>query len=612
MENERNGQKPWEVVGDTLHLGYTTLSGCRSEAPGYENQLEYLIVDVVPDFEPQISFAELGDENAKVFMFVGERQSGKSSQINALLSYLIDADPTKDSRRISLVDQRSKIGQLKQSTEFITVYRIRPLTRKFKGNTFYLVDTPGFQQNAAHAKFMHKSFSNLFHCLQKVNAIVLVCQAKSFDNVAMQKLTDTLFDFITVTVRDKCMMSIMPFKNQSDCQNLQKQLEKLKWPLPQESTLKINITNEPFWQGTPDTQPKILNMLLSREDVSTNVKLQKFHNRNELVQNASEVESQLFDFVGESLDKLFTIQAISEAVDNPPERPIQVRKSITKFNYLPGGNNTTLCIDCNHMCHDVCKIANHEEKFRCNAMNGTENCTKCDGKCHWTRHKNSRFLIQTKTHTETYSKEEFFRQSEDKTKTFEGATVKTLDRFVDTHRNVLRRIDLLVTIAEEIEKKSIRGDCSAFEEFLDRFLKTTKAQGASEEQLEFLQAVQVSSLEENNNSGTSESAAIRSISTTILQDIRKVLERRSQMSIQNRAQEKAEIVELLQNIKEVVASHAQTHSDSSESGAFHRIGAMLQNSDMRPSNEKILIDLLKHILESGNVNWSEMSRSQSW
>ena len=102
-----------------------------------------MIVDVAPEFLPDIEASSLDNSNeSKVIMFVGETGSGKTTQINAFISYLLGGD-LQDKKRILVIDDRNS-DQANSITRYITIYRIRPISELFEGKTFYIIDTPGY------------------------------------------------------------------------------------------------------------------------------------------------------------------------------------------------------------------------------------------------------------------------------------------------------------------------------------------------------------------------------------------------------------------------------------------------------------------------------------
>ena len=124
-----DGKKPWELTKDTLFLGFQTHSIQKCTAEGYEDDIAVLIVDVVSEYEPEISTAHPEDEKARIIMFVGETGSGKTTQINAFVSFLLGGD-LMDSHHILLIDDRN-LDQTQSINRYITVYRVRFWSDRF-------------------------------------------------------------------------------------------------------------------------------------------------------------------------------------------------------------------------------------------------------------------------------------------------------------------------------------------------------------------------------------------------------------------------------------------------------------------------------------------------
>ncbi|KAK3588166.1 hypothetical protein CHS0354_012231 [Potamilus streckersoni] len=71
-------------------------------------------------------------------------------------------------------------------------------------------------------------------------------------------------------------------------------------------------------------------------------------------------------------------------------KEIQQRKVDTK-----PGRCVTNCFVCSFTCHLDCKYTDDKDKKECSAMGPDGYCTKCTGKCHWTKHKNRSFYYET-------------------------------------------------------------------------------------------------------------------------------------------------------------------------------------------------------------------------
>ncbi|KLU92299.1 hypothetical protein MAPG_11245 [Magnaporthiopsis poae ATCC 64411] len=98
----------------------------------FSSEVAVRIVDVAADFRPEIKAAPIGDSNKTlVVVFAGTSGHGKSTEINAFISYLLGGE-VDDSARILAIDDRGA-PQSGSVTQMVTCYRIRPLSSLFQG-----------------------------------------------------------------------------------------------------------------------------------------------------------------------------------------------------------------------------------------------------------------------------------------------------------------------------------------------------------------------------------------------------------------------------------------------------------------------------------------------
>ena len=315
----RRGQQPWERVGgkkawdlteDTLFLGFKT-SVCRTCSTGdYFDELAVLIVDVVPEYAPEIPAAEPTDDNARM-MFVGETGSGKTTQINAFISFLLGGE-LSDSHRILLIDDRN-LDRTKSINRYITVYRIRPLAESFNNNTFYVIDTPGYgDTESLHTgldrdKFITASMEVMFNTLPKMNTIVLTSKSGlTRASVGITAAVTNIFQLFAKNVR-QCLRTILTFSDVGTSPAIEV-LNSLGWPSDSASLVEVNNSafriagadnyKDPkvrsWWKLSMEGQQEVLRMLGSMDPVPTAQSAQVIHDRISLSDTCTIVEIKYF------------------------------------------------------------------------------------------------------------------------------------------------------------------------------------------------------------------------------------------------------------------------------------------------------------------------------
>ena len=85
----------WQLASDgkSLYLGNVTIA--EQNIPEFPDKTAVRFVDVVPQFKPEIlPHHTTNSENCKVIVFTGASGHGKSTQINAFISYLLGGGKT--------------------------------------------------------------------------------------------------------------------------------------------------------------------------------------------------------------------------------------------------------------------------------------------------------------------------------------------------------------------------------------------------------------------------------------------------------------------------------------------------------------------------------------
>ena len=362
-----NGRKPWDLTNDTLFLGFRTAEVRRCTTAGYKNEIAVVIVDVVPDYAPEIIPSKPEAEDSCIIMFVGETGSGKTTQINAFVSFLCGGD-LNDSHRILLVDDRN-LDQSKSITRYITVYRIRPLAESFCRKTFYIIDTPGYgdteslERGLDRDQFITASMGVMFETLPKINTIVLAC--KSDETRATAGITAVVTNIFQLFAKNvhHCLRTILTFSNVGTSPAISV-LKSLEWPV--DSTTLVEVNNSAFriagaenskdpkvrswWKLSMEGQLEVAKMLRSMEAVPTAQSAQVTHNRISLSETCTLVEKQVLRTANDTANLLRNLDAISNAIGASPGEKVEVKSTDVQPKPVANGKHTTLCTNCNYTC----------------------------------------------------------------------------------------------------------------------------------------------------------------------------------------------------------------------------------------------------------------------
>ena len=209
------GDKPWTLDDATrsLFLGHAVVAERRCTDQAYKDRLAVRIVDVAPEFRPELAPHAITDTlNTKVIVFAGTTGHGKSTEINALFSYLVGGG-LEDEARMMLIDDR-KATQSGSVTQIITCFRIRPLSPLFEGKTLLIVDTPGFgdTRGLAHDKFITAAMHAFFKTVTHVNSIVFTCRANEVRTNTLEPVSAYVYSLFSKNVRG-CLYTVYTFSD---------------------------------------------------------------------------------------------------------------------------------------------------------------------------------------------------------------------------------------------------------------------------------------------------------------------------------------------------------------------------------------------------------------
>ena len=100
------------------------------------------------------------------------------------------------------------------------------------------------------------------------------------------------------------------------------------------------------------------------------------------------------------------------------------------FSYVSKFFSTYLSV-CNYTCHEVCVFGDDKDKIKCSAIDQeTGNCRICKKKCPWDKHKNAKFIIQSRQVTQYVVPEELVKHWNFNTNSLEGAALDAMKEYI--------------------------------------------------------------------------------------------------------------------------------------------------------------------------------------
>ncbi len=425
-------------------------------------------------------------------VFAGSSGHGKSTQINAFVSYMLGGE-TDDFARIMVVDDRGA-NQAQSVTQYVTCYRIRPLSSLFKGKTVLIVDTPGYGDARGFERdaFVTAAISVFFNTVEHVNAIVFTCRANEARTTFLSPVSTYVFSLFAKDVKS-CLRTIYTFSD-AGVPLARGALRELRWPVENgevevnNAAFTIELDNRnaqkvrDWWLMSVKGQFRVLQMLLRRSPVPTAASASVTENRLILEQRCEIVEKKIFRTANDAQNLIANLGALANAVGAAPGEKIWVEQHVSKKKPVEGGNATTLCLECNHTCHEVCAYKDNAEKRNCIAMTDGR-CTICRGHCSWEKHENAQHIIVTEKQSEWVVPDDLIKRWNDNSNTLEGALLDAMDAYLRLQEELRNDIVFLAQLTAKLMDKALLHDPAALLKYIETLIQSARARGAPPEQI---------------------------------------------------------------------------------------------------------------------------------
>ncbi|KAF3062915.1 hypothetical protein CFAM422_010440 [Trichoderma lentiforme] len=465
-------RKPWELDESaglsTLFLGLKTRVERRCAEFPFEEKLAVKIVDVAPEYEPELLPSDIHDSNKTIVaVFTGTSGHGKSTEINAFISYLLGGE-ADDAARIMVIDDRGA-KQEQSVTKYVTCYQVRPHSPRFGGKTFLIVDTPGYgdSRGIAGDKFVTVAMSMFFETVRHINAIILVCRAHETRIGPPSPVATYILSLFAKDV-ESCLRTIYTFTGPGE-PLARGALQALQWPVENgeievnNAAFKIQLDAEHsykdrhWWRLSDPAQFQVKHMLLGMAAIPTAASAGVTKNRRRLEQRCKLAEKKI---------------------------PITAEKARigAVLREVPKGKATTLCLDCNTTCHEICGLSDDNDKNRCIAIDDGA-CTICRKHCHGSRHKNARFIIDFEMHREQVVLKDLIQSWNQNTSTHEGVLLSAIETYLELQKELRDDIVVLAELTSKLMQTALLHDPTALITYIETLIQSARARGASPQQL---------------------------------------------------------------------------------------------------------------------------------
>lgn len=153
-----------------------------------------------------------------------------------------------------------------------------------------------------------------------------------------------------------------------------------------------------FWEMGCNSFQSFFDQLSHFETKSLSQTKDVLEEREQLKKVIASILSQVkagLSKLGELRDQLEIFKKHKDDIENNKDFEYEVEETIQILVDLPPGQHVTNCLQCNITCHENCTIAD-DEKSECWAMTNGR-CRICFGKCIWSVHKNTPYVIKYST-----------------------------------------------------------------------------------------------------------------------------------------------------------------------------------------------------------------------
>jgi len=614
LSRSRQGAKPWDlnesVSKKTLFLGFTVQADHVCTDSRFRGQLAVRIVDVAAEFEPDILAAPTQDRDKTIVaVFAGCSGHGKSTEINAFVSYLLGGD-IDDSARIMVIDDRGDHGA-RSVTQYVTCYRIRPFSSLFHGKTLLIVDTPGYGDTRGIERdaFVTAAMSEFFKTIEHVNAIIFTCRSNEARTTLLSPVSAYVFSLFAKDVKS-CLRTIYTFSD-AGAPLTRTALRELEWPVENGEVevnnaafaVELDVTNDDkvrdWWLMSVKGQYQVMNMLLRRPAVPTAASASVTSDRLDLERKCELAEKKIFRTANEARNIIANLTALANAVGAAPGDKILVENDRSVEKALPPGQATTLCLSCNQTCHEYCQIKDDGEKSKCCAMTTDGKCAICKGRCHWSEHRNATYVIVIVKEKQYVVPEDLIKRWNSNNNTLEGSLLSAIGAYLDRQEDLRKDILTLAKLTAKLMDTALLHDQTAIIKYIDMVIQNARTRGEFPEQLTQLTTAKNTLLlalkvKEQGVEATRDSRIL----LQVLSSVKVEMSRRKELEPRERAQEEEKPCSLYNDLleklpDEIVKKAPGPLRKDSFLGLY--LGARY------PDNLRAIVKLVQVVLKDGGV-----------
>ena len=428
------------------------------------------------------------DDMAKV-LIMGETGSGKSTLINYLTNYFRDgsldnlkvAIPSKHRMKITEEFIHSEKASSDPSVSQTQVCRQYLFKDIHHGNKEYLfLDTPGFG-DVNGLKQDEINIKNIIDAVTNLDGLSIVVLVVNGTNIRLTSNIRVVLHQLSSNFPDVILESVIVVLTNVQYHTVNFDLYNLKldgniYPMYMQnsafSSPKASWTSvsKPKLQEDWDNSMNEIQRMITIIDKFQSMSVEPF---NMMVQSRNKIKSSLHDarlHSSQILQMQDEIHAYEERVkqcdDDKDKFKHFTRKVQERSVKVPAKYHSTICSNCNYVCHDGCHLQETtkigDQIFRhCLAFITREICRFCPQRCDYTQHYHDKVTIVV-THPSRTEIIQEIKSKYDQATTNKDTAVDKINTFTST-KNLLEKalLQQIQDIKEECKK--LQGICSNFD-----------------------------------------------------------------------------------------------------------------------------------------------------
>lgn len=462
----------------------------------------YQYPQILPKYDPKrpnlkvIAPSKL--DKAKYAIVLGETGVGKSTQMSALVNFLMGVK-IDDPFRYQLIVESTSHDQSKSQTSEVNLYCVES---QINYPPVVLIDTPGYGDTRGIEKDeeIDQMLQHLFTTdVDRIHLICFVTKSSSnrltgsqnyvFNKVLQMFGKDVAENFLFVlTFCDGGEPVVVKSLEVSPIVGPIVRSIQSDWYLRFNNSAVFTAYNKAkpdkmqqfFWDLGEESMKQFMEKMATTEEKSLTLSKEVIKQRKTLDAQISGLQKNLqlgLAHTAKLEDILDQFQKNYHQMDENKDFEITVNEPTIEERRLPVGVHTTRCTTCNRTCHDNCGIIPPSSKEACCAMtNGY--CTVCDGKCHHSQHINSEFEIIHSTRPKKVKQKELealYKNAKDGMNAKEKVIYGLLnDLDIVQNQCLLIQQQLQDSIAR-LNQIALRPNCfKSTNEYIDQMIKSEK------------------------------------------------------------------------------------------------------------------------------------------